>query len=183
MITLTEAKVQLNIPESDTTRDVELQAYVDAASDAVERYTGQVGTVRTISAERHATRRTHRLWLHQSPVQSLMSVARVDESQTWNVADLDVDVDSGLIRVLTGPLLSGLLEVTYEAGHETVPANYSLAARIILQHLWRTQRGVGVATFTGTGETTTMESGEGGMGFAVPRRAIELLGFPTPVVA
>lgn len=183
MITLTEAKLQLNIPESNTTHDGELQSYVDAVSDAVERYTGRVGEVRTITGERHATRDTYRLWLHHSPVQSLTSIARVDGSLTWNATDLDVDTDSGVIRVLSGSLLSGLLEVTYEAGHETVPANYSLAARIILQHLWRTQRGVGVATFTGTGETTTMESGEGGMGFAVPRRAIELLGFPTPVVA
>lgn len=184
MITLSEAKLQLNFPaDDDGSQDEEVQAYVDAAGGVVERHTGEVGAVRTITGERRAVGDSWRLWLHNKPVQSLTSIARVDGSQTWNVADLDVETDAGLIRVVDGPLLSGLLEITYEAGHVNVPPNFNLAARIIVQHLWQTQRGtMGLGDVRSTMEAsfndTTVRRG-----YAIPNAALELLGESTPVVA
>lgn len=185
MITLAEAKLQLNIDASNTAHDVELQAFVGAAIRAVELHTGKVGDVRTITGERHHVCGTAKLWLHQKPVQSVTSVARVDATLTWDVDDLDVDVDSGLLRVLRGPLLSGLLSVTYQAGHAEVPANWNLAGRIIVQHLWQTQRGtMGARRPTAVMNDTTQNMVNlGGRGYAIPNAALELLGEPAPVVA
>lgn len=184
MITLADAKLQLNIDSSNTDHDVELQSFVDAAILAVERYTGLVGATKTISGERHQTPHTSRLWLDRKPVQSLTSVARVDGSLTWTVADLDVDAGTGLIRVVDGPLFSGLIEVTYDAGHTTVPDNLNLATRIVVQHLWSTQRGA----MSGGGVRESMDTSMNnligaGRGYAIPNAALELLGEPIPVVA
>lgn len=183
MLTLTEAKLQLNIDEADTSHDVELQVYVDAAVKVVERHTGLVGDLRTIANERHDEPPTARLWLHHRPVRSVASVQRVDGSMSWDPANLDVDEDEGALLVVSGPLFSGLLEVTYEAGHVEVPKEFNLAARIIVQHLWQTQRGA----WAGRGVRTVLEDSfenlvGGGRGYAIPNAALELLGEPAPVV-
>jgi hypothetical protein len=67
---------------------------------------------------------------------------------------------------------------TYQAGYTTVPANIRLGALIIVQHLWETQRGMMGVQLGGDGETYVT-----GRGFAIPRRAIELLGPQLPGVA
>lgn len=185
MLTLAEAKLQLNIPVSNTSHDVELQAFVDAAILAVEKYTGLTGDVRTVTGERRQTCPTSKLWLYRKPVQSVTSVERVDGSVTWDVADIDVDSDNGLIRVVSGPLFSGLLQITYEAGFVDVPHNLNLAGRIIVQHLWSTQRGaMGRGIRDREALDTSMSNLIGaGRGYAIPNAALELLGEPIPVVA
>jgi hypothetical protein len=184
MLTLAEAKLQLNIAVSNVTHDVELQAYVDAAIRAVEKHTDTLGAVRTVTGERHNTCVTVRLRLHHRPVQSLTSLARVDASLTWDVADLDVDVEAGVLRVVSGPLFSGLLAATYEAGHDPVPPNHNLAARIIVQHLWQTQRGaMGGRDIRGLDDSFDNVVVATGRGYAIPNAALELLGEPIPVVA
>lgn len=185
MITLADAKLQLNIDASNTTHDAELTAYVGAAIRAVEKHTGQVGTLRAVAGERHQVCRTARLRLHQYPVASVITVARVDTTLTWDVADLDVDVDSGLLRVLSGPLFHGLLAVAYQAGSADVPENHSLAARIIVQHLWQTQRGAMASRGVRPALNDSMDNlvNLGGRGYAIPNAALELLGEPVPVVA
>lgn len=184
MITLADAKLQLNIDTLDTSHDVELEAYVAAAIAAVERHTNTVGDVRTVADERHQARGTAKLWLYRKPVQSVTTLARVDGTLTWDVADLDVDVNSGLLRVVSGPLFSGLVSVTYEAGHDPVPANYNLAARIIVQHLWSTQRGaMGNRRVTTVMDDSMANLSNFGRGYAIPNAALELLGEPIPVIA
>ena len=184
MITLDEAKLQLNIPAPNTTHDVELQAFVDGAIRAVELHTGELATVRTVTGERHVTCYTARLRLHHKPVQSVTTIARVDASLTWDVADLDLDADSGVVRVISGPLLSGLIAATYEAGYVNAPDNYNLAARIIVQHLWQTQRGAMGGRLARSGMDDSLDNLVNfGRGYAIPNAALELLGEPMPVVA
>jgi len=183
MLTLDEAKLQLNIPLSNTTHDVELQAYVDAAIRAVELHTGEFGDLREVAGERHSTPPTARLRLHHKPVQSVTTLERVDGSLAWDPADLDVDVAAGVLRVVRGPLFSGLLTVTYQAGYVNVPPNYNLAARIIVQHLWQTQRGaMGMRDIRALEDSMT-NLVNFGRGYAIPNAALELLGEPIPVVA
>lgn len=179
MISLEEVKQQLNIDLANTEHDDELQDYIDAVTSVVERQTGEVVELRTIE-EHHDVSAARTLLLRSVPVSSLTSVERVDGSQTWSVGDLYVNEQLGEVTVLSGSLFDGLLKVTFEAGYDVAPANYNLAARIIVQHLWKTQRGVAGAPFAG-GMATSL--GEGGTGFAVPRRAAELLGSPMPGVA
>lgn len=184
MLTLAEAKLQLNISPSDTTHDVELQAFVDAAIIAVEKYTGLTGDVQAVTDERHQVPHTSKLWLFHKPVQSVTIVERVDGSLAWDVANIDVDVQSGLLRVVAGPLFSGLLTVDYQAGHTIVPGNLNLAARIIVQHLWETQRGaMGGRDVRSVMDDSFENQFSGGRGYAIPIAALELLGEPIPVVA
>lgn len=180
MLTLADAKLQLNITVPDY--DAELQAFVDAAILAVERYTGLAGDVRTVTDERHQVN-SSKLWLHNKPVQSVTSVARVDGSLTWDVTDLDVDTPSGLVRVVDGPRFSGLIQVTYSAGFTAVPENLNLAARIVVQHLWTTQRGAMGGGPREALETSMNNLVGAGRGYAIPNAALELLGEPIPVVA
>lgn len=176
MISLSEAKAQLN--ETGTEHDTEIQAYIDGVTAVVERRTGEVVEPRQIT-EHHVLSGVVTLMLRSVPARSLAEVETVDGSQTWDTTDLHLDQRSGRLLVVDGPALSGHVLITVEAGYQTIPPNYTLAARIILAHLWRTQRGVGApSAFAGAAA-----SGEGGAGFAVPYRARELLGGPLPGVA
>lgn len=177
MITLDEAKDQVNIPDTDPSHDVELQAYIDAVTAVVERQTGDVVTPQAV-AERHSVCRVSSLVLNRRPVISLTTVARVDGSQTWTVGDLDVDTPISLVRVVNGPPLDGLLTVTYQAGYTSIPPNWTLAARFIVQHLWKSQRGSSGPRMGGV----DMDAIEIGMS-TVPRDVWMLLGSQPPVVA
>lgn len=182
MIDLAAAKQQLNIEADDTTHDVELQEYVGAAIGGVERYAGLFGAVRTVTGERHQLCRACKVWMFNKPVQSVTTVERVDGTQVWDVLDLDVDTEFGLIRVISGPLLNGLVKFTYQAGHVDPPKPMTLSARIVLQHLWTTQRGV-MGGLTGGDlraalDTTADNLIGAGRGYAVPKAVWELLGEP-----
>ncbi len=63
------------------------------------------------------------------------------------------------------------IAVTCTAGLSAVPAHVRLAALITVQHLWETQRGGRDRRFTGNEDAWNP-----GMGYALPRRALELLG-------
>lgn len=176
VITLDQAKAQLNIAATDTDHDDELQTYVAAAGDAVRGHTGH--TVETATTTEYRTVRcADTLVLRTSPVASLTSVASVDGSVTWDVvADLELDSPAGIVTVLSGPLLSGRLKLVYEAGYATVPESYQLAALIIVQHLYETQRG----TQGRRRGSVADEPYDPRYGYSIPRRALELLGAPMP---
>jgi hypothetical protein len=89
-----------------------------------------------------------------------------------------VDGPSGSVNVLSGPPLVGLALVTHQAGLTAIGANIRLAAKIIIQHLWETQRGTMGVQLGGDNEPYMA-----GRGFAIPRRAVELLGTQLPGVA
>jgi hypothetical protein len=112
------------------------------------------------------------------PVLSLTSVVAADGSMTWDPANMLVDGETGLLTVTSGESLAGAVDFTYQAGELVVREDYRLAALIIVQHLWETQRGTMGVQLGGDGETYVA-----GRGFAIPRRAIELLGTPLPGVA
>jgi hypothetical protein len=59
-----------------------------------------------------------------------------------------------------------------------IQANVRLASKIIIQHLWETQRGTMGVQLGGDSDNYVA-----GRGFAIPRRAIELLGPQLPGVA
>jgi hypothetical protein len=94
-------------------------------------------------------------------------------------AGLDLDANAGLIRrklglPFYGPFFQWLpqVTVTYVAGWGTaVPAAFNSAARIIVKHLWDTQRGVTSAPMQGGDETVILP----GWGYAIPERAAQLL--------
>lgn len=178
MLSLSEAKEQLNI--TSAVHDSELGVFVDAATKVVERYTGRAVVAAEVT-ERHRVSGEQMLRLFRSPVTALGSI--VGPVYTWDTANLDLDTDAGIVTVLSGPLFGGLLTVTYTAGYTDVPENYNLAARVIVQHLWETQRGrMGGPRVGGMDDSMSNLAG-GGRGYAIPNAALELLGPTPPVVA
>jgi hypothetical protein len=177
IVSLADARAQLNMGPLETADDDELRGFIGAATGAVERALGRVVVRRTI-VERHELGRASEVLLRQVPVLSLTSAATADGSTTWNTANLRVDSATGLVKVTSGEPLSGDVDFTYQAGEVVIPDDYRLAALIIVEHLWETQRGTMGVQLGGDNETYSP-----GRGFAIPRRALELLDPPLPGVA
>jgi hypothetical protein len=115
--------------------------------------------------------------IRQRPLVSVTSIASASGSNIDISGGLDLDVNAGTIRRKLGLPFFGFFtwlpqcSVTYVAGWGTsVPAAFNSAARIIVQHLWDTQRGP-AALPMGGGDVVTLP----GWGFAIPNRAAELL--------
>jgi hypothetical protein len=177
IVSLADARAQLNMGASEIADDDELRGFIAAATGAVERALGRVVVRRTI-VERHQIGRASEVLLREVPVLSLTSAATADGSTTWNTANLRVDGETGLLKVTSGELLAGDVDFTYQAGEVVIPDDYRLAALIIIEHLWETQRGTMGVQLGGDSEAYTP-----GRGFAIPRRALELLDPPLPGVA
>lgn len=180
IVTLEEAKTQLQILPSDTSRDDEVQAYCDGITAVVEDYMHEVIEQRTISEDVdtfHRFGRRFRLW--SVPVISLTSVTSlVSEGLTWDVSAMRLD-PSGLVRVMSGPPIRGPVEVVYEAGYVDVPVHYKRGALVILQHNWETRRGVGAVRSAVVGAE---EMHNPHWMYSIPRKALEWLGSPRVVV-
>lgn len=176
LISLARAKTQLNIKPDNTSLDDEVQLWADATTTAVEKALGRVVDQRQITEEIRANGGT--AILSSVPVITLVSVVSVTDDLSWDVSKLHVAKASGELMVLSGPPLSGLLTVTTIAGEAVSPPNYIVAGLIILQHLWETKRGAMGVKRGGDDEVYVPQ-----LGYAVPRRAVEMLGLSLPGVA
>lgn len=175
LISLADAKKQLNMVSTAT--DEEVRDYLGAVTTVVEDHLGRV-VVRRSFAEEHDAR-GGRFVLDRTPVVSLTSVARVDGAYTWDISTLHVS-PAGVVTSPLGTPPSGRVVSVHIAGMALIPENYGLAARIILQHLWQTQRG----TRGGPRPGGLADSiGVAGAGFAIPNAALELLGGGIPGIA
>ena len=186
MVSLADAKAQLNIPIADHGDDDELRDYIAAATGMAETYKHEVIVRRTVTDELDLRgqgwsgwgARQFRLW--SAPVISLISVVSWDGSITWDVTQMRV-TSSGVVKVMGGPPVTGLVDVVSIAGYQQIPANYKRGALIILAHIWETQRGGGSALAGIIGpEEHFRQPGEF---FTIPAKAKEALGPPRPVVA
>lgn len=183
IVTLDEARRQLRIDPDDTSDDQEIQAYCDGITKVIEDYKHEVVQQRTIEEDvelrgfQAMHGRRFRLW--SVPLISITSVTSVMTGATWDLANLRLNKDAGLVRVLAGPPLRGLVEVVYEAGYVTVPANYKRGALVVLQHNWETRRGQGAAH---SGVIGAEEVHNPRWSYSIPRKALEWLGAPRPVI-
>lgn len=169
LLTLDEAKAQLNTTSS--TDDVELQAYIDSLTAVIERYTGPVLT-REFSEVIEG--RSGSMCLTHIPAVALVSVVpSLTTGAALDLTDLVLDAPTGIVRYRSGTFAGTLWTVTYTAGRGvSVPPTINLAARMLLQHLWRTQLASGRGPVAGGGgEYETVP----GLGYAVPNRVLELL--------
>lgn len=170
ILSLADAKRHLNI--TSTTHDDEIRGWVESVTAGIESLVGPV-IVRTFT-ERHEGRRVPMLALRHTPILTLTSVVPVLTGGTaYTVGDLDVDTATGVLQRKDGGTLTGPLRVTYTAGRRIVPAAVSSAAKIILQHLWRTQQGPARPQL-GVGDFDVTEPAVG-FGYAIPNRALQLL--------
>lgn len=171
LLTVADAKAQLNI--AVVTYDAELQVYCDAVVELVEDKVGAVDN-RSASDIVGAAGGGMALLLPTTPVVSLTSMVSIYDSSVYDVTSLYVeDPDSGVVRRKTGVPIGGRgpWTITYVAGRGSVPPALNLAARIIVAHLWETQRG----RAGGRGPSANSELSVVPAGYAVPNRAKELL--------
>jgi hypothetical protein len=172
---LADLKLQLNM--TGTTDDEELRLYLEAATTVVEQHLRRAVVRRSFVEQITATGYLALTW---TPVVSLTSVIYTNGSGSLTLSDLVVSA-AGLVTSVTNPcLLVGDFTATYVAGPALVPANETLACLIIAQHLWETQRGTKGAAHAGGLNNPGL--GFTSFGFAIPNRALELLGPPVPGV-
>ena len=180
VLPLQDAKDMLNIPQTVTTSDSEIQSFIDTIESSLRSYTGGPVVNRTITGERAEMMDYQTvIAVRQRPLVSVTSITSASGGAIDISAGLDLDANAGLIRrklglPFYGPFFSWLpqVTVTYVAGWGTeVPAAFNTAARIILAHLWDTQHGPSVRPSMGGMDLTTPQ----GFGYAIPNRAAELL--------
>ncbi|WP_371528378.1 phage gp6-like head-tail connector protein [Streptomyces sp. NBC_01283] len=172
LLTLAEAKAQLDI--DGTGDDAELGVYVEALTAAIERH---VGPVETREFTETIEGRSASLCLSHVPAVALVSVApAVEAGDALDLDALVLDGTPGIVRYRGGSFAGTLWLVTYTAGRGTVPPTINLAARILLQHLWRTQYGAsrGLAS-VGGGDDWSVTEPTPGWGYAIPNRVLQLL--------
>lgn len=185
IVSLADAKAHLNLPASSTTNDEELRGWIEACTEVVEELAGEVVVRRTVVEARTFDHVTARFALHAVPVISLTSITDLNGSATWTAGGFHVDPGTGVVSMLTsGSPLHGLVQLTYVAGYQIIPATYTRAALMVLRHLWSTQR----AALGGSARSTRLGGMEGDdsmmiAGYSVPRAAVELIGPPVVGIA
>jgi hypothetical protein len=178
VLPLQDAKDSLNIPQATTSSDTEIQSYIATIESNLERATGGPLVNRVVTERSEMLSGQTVIPVRQRPLVSVTSIASASGSLIDISGGLDLDVNAGLIRrqlglPFYGPFFSWLPKVTvvYVAGWGTsVPPAFNSFARIVLAHLWTSQRGP-AALPMGGGEMAVVP----GFGFAIPNMAAELL--------
>jgi hypothetical protein len=80
---------------------------------------------------------------------------------------------------MSGPKPFGWVTSGYTAGYVVIPGNYLEAASVLLEHLWETRRGPGPL---GGGVIGVEEAGDWKQMTMLPRKVIEWIGPPRPIV-
>lgn len=176
IVSIDQAHDHLNITQSSTGDDAELARFIDAASEAVEMYTGQVVSPRQVT-ERHTVPDSGLVLLRCCPVLSVVEAVPSGASESVDVSGIVVDPTVGQLDVRAAGL-GGDVEFTVMAGMPSPPQRYVAATLIIVAHLWQSQRvsTVGAAPSFGNDGLPALA----GFGFALPNRALELLGGRAP---
>jgi hypothetical protein len=178
ILPLQDAKDQLNIPQTSTGSDAEIASYIATIRSCLEKATGGPLVNRTVTERSEMMQNQTVIPVRRRPLVSVTSIASASGSNIDISGGLDLDVNAGLIRrklglPFYGPFFTWLpmVNVTYVAGWGvSVPAAFNSFGRIVLQHLWNTQRGPAVMPMGG-GDMVTVP----GFGFAIPNAAAELL--------
>lgn len=154
---------------TDTGEDEELQLFLDAASLAVEEYTGQIWARRTVVDEVFVVGGAAYL---RPPVVSVVSATSLDgETELTTPA-----VDNGFTGDVFG-MDDGWALVTYVAGPSAVPEHVQRATAIVAAHLWTTQR---PPTPNAPGFGGVEAGAIPGRGYLIPNQAAQLLGGKAP---
>lgn len=185
LISLADARATLRL--TSTLQDEEVRLFIEATTAVIERHVNEIIAPRNVVEDYttvNAGRWGDSIALRTVPVISVQSMVSVSMLYTWSPANFHVNTDTGEITNLptTWPLW-GDVTINYTAGRQIIPANYLLAAKIIVQHLWQTRRGVAGAVAPAGMVDTMHGSGRLGWGYAIPNAAIELLGYGTTGIA
>lgn len=185
VISLVDAKEHLNITTS--LYDEELRGWIEVCTEITEMLTGRTIARRTITERQYLRQPVRELTLLASPAVSLTSITSLDGlAGSWDPAGFDLDPDTNVVRALPSTsYLYGLVRFVYVAGWSLAPAKVVGGAKMILRHLWETQRsGVG-SKAPGRGQLLTRANQLADQfsgttvvvaGYAIPMAAAEVLG-------
>jgi hypothetical protein len=184
IISLAAAKRQIGLDDTDTSLDDMIRGRLAAITASVEGYVRETIVRRTI-VEKHDEMRgswplSKRLRLLHYPVISLTSIVTALPSApfSWDVSQLDVDLATGLVRVMSGPPLQGHMVTTHVAGYQQIPYNYIEGSKLLFQHVWEAMRGPGGrGGVTGPEELSDYRHAD-----SFPRKVKEYLDPPRPVI-
>lgn len=175
LITLDEARASLGWASTDTTKDPDLERYIEAATPVVENITGPLLVKsRTFTFDGGVGQLV-------LPVRFTSVTSIVEDGVT--ITDFVAEPTRGLITAgtTTGTryFSSGVqnVVVTVSVGSATIPANVKLATRELVRFWWQQGQQANIPAFGSAPESMPLP-----MGFAVPRRVMELLE-PSPRVA
>lgn len=162
--TLDEFKRWLN--RTDATDDTELTIALTAASEWVEwRIEGPL----SLTAITESIRTTGRVFIpSKRPLVSVISITPEWGTDPIDPATYTADTRNNMIRLRYG-VTSGWYTTVYLAGLATISARVKLAGMETARHLWRPKNGGGGRGYPDEEVMTPL-------GFAVPRRASDLLG-------
>lgn len=154
--------------------DEELVDHLDAAVELVEGLIGPIDSPASVT-ETHRNVASDVLVLRSMPMGALTSVSsRVGATTTaLTLADFELDAASGLLRRADGGGFYGSFTVTYTSGRAALPASIFLAVLIVAAHLWATQRGQAPSPLAV--QDGEFDAPAGGLGYAIPNRARDLL--------
>lgn len=172
ILTLADARAALRLPAADTSNDADLTAtYIPAVTPIVEDMVGPQTVHNGLTWTADGGSRTVVL---PTAVTAVTQV--VESDQVLTTDDFVVDLVNGILTrgstlapALWAPGVQNIV-VTYNAG-TAAPKNVVLAARIILAHLWQSDQ-QGARPEFGTNDVEVVQTPSG---FAIPRRAYELL--------
>lgn len=172
IVSLSSVKRQLNIDETNTTFDAELTDFIAALPEVIEQLAGPVLSTQyteTLPGGGPV------LIVRHPPIASMVSMT---SGSALVVADYQVEKAAGLIRYPESLYLPNIfpypVTVVYNSGYTSTPGAVDLGARIIIEHWWESQRAKaagGRADRRDSGDTIDVP----GLGFAIPRYAVELL--------
>jgi hypothetical protein len=178
VMSLQDAKDMLNIPAASTSNDAEIDSWIASIESGLERFTGGPVISRTVTERAEAVAGYTKILLRQRPVVSVQSITSESSGGSLSLADIKVDVNAGTVQRALGLPFYGpffawqpWFTVTYTAGWGTsVPAAFNSFARIVIKHMWETQRGPLAMPMAGEQPVAVP-----GFGFAIPNQAAELL--------
>jgi len=167
LITLEYAQEGLNFKTTDTARDADLTTYVQAATPVIESI---VGPVLVATRTRKFAGGTPAVVLPERAT-AITSVAEEGVATTDYVFDAFSNIvyagDPAGSRDFTDGHLS--VTVVYTVGYATVPQTLKLAARELVRHWWQQGKQSNRPAFDDPAEPFGPP-----MGFAVPKRVVEL---------
>jgi hypothetical protein len=175
VLSLRDGKDHLNIPQTNTTYDSEIQSKIATIQANLEKLTGGPIITRSITERAPCPYGHNTIAVRQRPLVGVTSITDVASGVAQSTSDLEIDSNAGIIRRKLGwPFLGwgGAYTVVYTAGWGTaVPPSFNEFARIVLEHLWQTQHGPSLRPSIGGEEEVTLP----GFGYAIPNRAVELI--------
>jgi hypothetical protein len=152
LCTLAEAKTQLR--KTSSADDALIQTYIDAVTKPLEDYCGPV-VPRQVTEWPEVYGAV--IMLEQPPLISVTTLTEYRGNVAYLYAEAADPTAAGLYTFMVDPSLQGKVtrvfnggrtlpftgpvKVVYQAGLASVPTNINLAARILVQTLWRTQNG------------------------------------------